>query len=67
MRSAFNTDGTVIAVASGYEGCSQPSFSTPENVVTMAHSIVPRDLTPCGRRGYFLPVDGKDGDCSPRQ
>ncbi|SDM70255.1 hypothetical protein [Ensifer sp. YR511] len=32
-------------------------------LIAFAHSIVLRDLTPCERKRFFLPVDGQRAEC----
>jgi WD40 repeat protein/class 3 adenylate cyclase len=64
MRPAFSSDGTEIAVASGYRKVQIIRvFPTAGDLIAFAHSIVLRDLTPCERRRFFLPVEGQRGEC----
>ena len=63
-RAAFSSDGTRIAIVSGEESVRiVRAFPTPQDLIDYAHSIVPRELTPCERRRFFLPVEGDVGDC----
>ena len=56
MRPAFSSDGTKIAVASGYRVQITRVFPTPQDLIAFARSVVPRQLTPCERRRFFLPA-----------
>ena len=63
-RAAFNPAGTRIAIVSGDERVHVIRvFETPQDLVQYAKQVVPRELTACERRRFFLPVDGKLGDC----
>jgi WD40 repeat protein len=63
-RAAFSLDGTRIAVISGEESVRVfRVFPTPQELINYAHSVVPRELTSCERKRYFLPVQGAVGDC----
>ena len=37
--------------------------ATTQDLIDHAKSIVPRELTPCERKHFFLPVEGEVGDC----
>ncbi|CAN5394177.1 adenylate/guanylate cyclase domain-containing protein [soil metagenome] len=64
-RAAFSSDGTRIAVLSGEENVRViRAFPTLQSLIDYAHNIVPRELTPCERKRYFLRVVGEVGDCS---
>lgn len=64
MRPAFSSDGTEIAVASAYRKVQIIRvFPTTGELIAFAHSIVLRDLTPCERKRFFLPVDGQRAVC----
>jgi WD40 repeat protein len=64
MRAAFNSDGTRIVIVSAEDGVRiVRAFQTPQNLIDYAKSIVPRELTSCERRRYFLPVEGDVGGC----
>jgi hypothetical protein len=38
-------------------------FQNTEDVIDFAKKTIPRELTACERRRFFLPVEGKVGDC----
>ena len=38
-------------------------FPTPEDLIDFAKQTVPRELTACERRRFFLPVEGDASDC----
>ncbi len=40
-----------------------PVFPTTQDLIDHARSVVPRELTPCERKRFFLPVEGEVGDC----
>ncbi|WP_292430722.1 AAA family ATPase [Mesorhizobium sp.] len=64
MRAAFNSDGTRIAIVSGDDSVRIiRAFQTPLDLIDYARRIVPRELTACERRRFFLPVKGEVGDC----
>lgn len=64
MRAIFNSEGNRIAIVSGEEDVRIVRvFQTPKDLINYAKSIVPRELTPCERRRFFLPVKGDVGDC----
>jgi WD40 repeat protein len=64
-RAAFSADGTKIVIVSGDESVRIiHAFENLQNLVDYAHSLVPRRLTPCERRRFFLPVEGEIGDCA---
>ena len=63
-RAAFNSDGTRIVIVSADEGVRiVRTFQTPQQLIDYAKSVVPRKLTPCERRRFFLPVEGNFEDC----
>jgi hypothetical protein len=63
-RAAFSSDGTRIVIVSGLESPRIVRvFPTPKDLIDFARSLVPRQLTVCERRRYFLPVEGDVGDC----
>jgi len=63
-QPALSPDGTRIAVASGYKGIQViRAFSTLDDLVAFAHRSVPRTLTPCERRRFFLPVEDEGVGC----
>jgi WD40 repeat protein len=62
--ATFTPDGTKIAVVSGDENVRIIRvFATPQDLIDYARRVVPRQLTPCERRRFFLPVEGDVGDC----
>jgi WD40 repeat protein len=62
--AAFNSDGTRVAIVSGDEtGLIMRVFPTPQDLIDYAHKIVPRELTPCERRRFFLSIEGDIGKC----
>jgi WD40 repeat protein len=62
--ATFTSDGTKIAVVSGDENVRIIRvFPTPQDLIDYAHRVVPRQLTPCERRRFFLPVEGDVSDC----
>ncbi|MGL4967707.1 MAG: AAA family ATPase [Inquilinus sp.] len=64
MRPVFSPDGTRIAVASGSRAVHITRvFSTSADLIAFARSSVPRELTSCERRRFFLPVEGETVDC----
>jgi WD40 repeat protein len=64
-RAAFNSDGTRIVILSGVEDPRVIRvFPTPQELIDFARSMVPRQLTPCERQRYFLPVKGDVGECA---
>ncbi|MET0527439.1 MAG: WD40 repeat domain-containing protein, partial [Microvirga sp.] len=75
-RAAFNSDGTRIAIVSTDEAATRlhgdtlhqtvrvvGAFPTLEDLIAYAKQTVPRELTACERRRFFLPVEGEVGDC----
>ena len=63
-RAEFSPDGTRIVIVSGEENARIVRvFPTPRDLIDYAHSVVPRSLTPCERKRFFLPVEGGAGDC----
>jgi len=63
-RAVFSPDGTRIAIVSGEEGVRiVRAFPTIQDVIDYAKRAVPRKLTACERRRFFLPVSGDVGDC----
>ncbi|RAZ78420.1 hypothetical protein DPM35_07560 [Mesorhizobium atlanticum] len=63
-RAAFSADGTHVAIVSGERRVSIVRlFQTSNELVEFARRTVPRELTPCERRSFFLPEDPAHGTC----
>jgi Tol biopolymer transport system component len=63
-RASFSPDGGRIAIVSGNKEVKVVrTFPTPRDLIDYARSVVPRDLTPCERQRFFLPVEGEP-DCA---
>ncbi|WP_192356027.1 adenylate/guanylate cyclase domain-containing protein [Mesorhizobium mediterraneum] len=63
-RAAFNSDGTRIVIVSYKQDPRVIRvFPTPQDHIDFAKQTVPRELTACERRGFFLPVEGDVSDC----
>jgi WD40 repeat protein len=63
-RAAFSPDGIWIAALSGDESVRIIRiFQTPQELIDYARELAPRQLTPCERRRFFLPVEGEVGEC----
>ncbi|MBE1706491.1 MULTISPECIES: winged helix-turn-helix domain-containing protein [Mesorhizobium] len=63
-RAAFSSDGTRVAIISGEERVRIVRvFQTPNDLIDFARRTVPRELTPCERRSFFLPADPATGIC----
>ncbi|RWI16795.1 MAG: hypothetical protein EOQ94_29670, partial [Mesorhizobium sp.] len=63
-RAALSADGTHVAIVSGETRVSIVRlFQTPKELVEFARRTVPRELTPCERRSFFLPEDPANGTC----
>ncbi len=59
---AFSPDGKRVLTASVDSTARIFSvFQTTQDLIDHANSIVPRELTPCERKRFFLPVE--IGDC----
>ncbi len=62
--AAFSPDGTLVATVSDDTiGRVFRVFPTTQALIDHARSVVPRELTPCERKRFFLPVEGGVGDC----
>ena len=62
--ATFSPDGTRLVRVSGDNNARiLPVFSTTQALIDHAQSVVPRELTPCERKRFFLPVEGEVGDC----
>ncbi|UVK56935.1 AAA family ATPase [Mesorhizobium sp. AR02] len=63
-RADFSSDGTQVAIVSGEERVRIVRvFQTPNDLIDFARRTVPRELTPCERRSFFLPEDPATGTC----
>lgn len=63
-RAAFSADGTHVAIVSGEKRIRIVRvFQTPRDLIDFARRTVPRELTPCERRSFFLPEDPATGTC----
>jgi hypothetical protein len=63
-RAAFNSNGTRIAIVASEETVRVVgAFPTLQDLIAYAQHTVPRQLTACERRRFFLPVEGEIGDC----
>ena len=64
MVPVFSADGTEVAVAAGDNKVKIIRiFPTREELIAFAHNSVRRDLTPCERKRFYLPVDDQAGEC----
>ena len=58
-RAAFNSDGTRVVIASYGEAFASYGFFIPaQSLIDFAKQTVPRELTACERRHFFLPTVG---------
>lgn len=65
--AVFNADGTQIAIVSGGQFARIVHlFPTMNDLIDYAHSVVPRELSACERKRFFLPVDGQVDACVNR-
>lgn len=63
--ASFNSDGTRVVVFSGEKFAETfRLFPTTQDLIAYARDIVPRELTPCERRQFFLPVHADEGECA---
>jgi WD40 repeat protein/class 3 adenylate cyclase len=63
-RAVFSSDGTRVAIVSSDASVRMVRvFPTLQDLIAYARHIVPRQLTACERRRFFLPVEGEIGDC----
>jgi WD40 repeat protein len=64
VNAVFNTDGTRILLFSGGQDARiVRAFPNIRDLVEYAHSVIPRELSPCERKRFFLPVGGEVGNC----
>ena len=62
--ATFSPDGTRLVSVSGDNNARiVPVFPTTQALIDHARAVVPRELTPCERKRFFLPVEGEVGDC----
>ena len=63
-RAAFNSDGTQVAIVSGGDSVQLIRvFPSPRDLIVYAQKYVRRELTPCERRRFFLPIEDGQQDC----
>ncbi|PAQ11455.1 hypothetical protein CIT26_05600 [Mesorhizobium temperatum] len=63
-RAAFNSDGTrVVIVSFKQDPRVIRVFQSHQDLIDFAKQTVPRELTACERRRFFLPVEGDVSDC----
>lgn len=63
-RAEFNSDGTRLAIVSSDSGVRLVRvFPSLQDLIAYAKGVVPRELTACERRRFFLPVDSEFGNC----
>ena len=64
LHAAFSPDGRKIVTTSGDKIVRVFNvYPTTQALIDHARSVVPRQLTPCERKRFFLPVEGEVGDC----
>ncbi|MEY9834006.1 hypothetical protein [Sinorhizobium fredii] len=62
--ATFNSEGTRMAGVFGDKVARIIRvFPTPQDMIDYARTVVPRELTPCDRQRFFLPVEGDIGEC----
>jgi WD40 repeat protein len=62
--AVFNSDGTQIAIVSGEKNARIVRIlPTLSELIDYAHSVVPRELSACERKRFFLPVEDGIGSC----
>ena len=62
--ATFSPDGTRLVRVSGDNNARiVPVFPTTQALIDHARSVMPRELTPCERKRFFLPVEGEVEDC----
>jgi WD40 repeat protein/class 3 adenylate cyclase len=63
-RAVFDPDGTRIGIIAGDTNVRIVRiFPTRQELIEYARTVVPRELTPCERRRFFLPVEGDVREC----
>ena len=64
-RANFNSDGTRVAIASADQAARVVRvFPTSQNLIDFARKVVVRELTPCERQRFFLPVEAGARECA---
>jgi WD40 repeat protein/class 3 adenylate cyclase len=64
MSALFSADGAHVAVVSGDDSVRIIRvFQSPQQLIDFAQGLVTRELTPCERQRFFLPVKGEMGEC----
>lgn len=64
IRAAFNSDGTRIVIVTYDEDVRVIRvFQSPQDLIDFAKQTVPRELTACERRRFFLPAEGDLSGC----
>ena len=62
--AAFSPDGRRVVTVSGDKTVLVFNvYPTTQDLIDHARAVVPRELTPCERKHFFLPVEGGVGDC----
>ena len=62
--AVFSSDGTQIAIVSGEKNARIVRIlPTLGELIDYAHSVVPRELSACERKRFFLPVEDGIGSC----
>ncbi|RWD30268.1 winged helix-turn-helix domain-containing protein [Mesorhizobium sp.] len=63
-RAAFSSDGARVAIVAGEKSVRIVRvFQAPKDLIDFARRTVPRELTACERRSFFLPADPATGTC----
>ncbi len=63
-HAMFSPDGRKIVTNSGDKIVRVFNvYPTTQDLIDHARSVVPRQLTPCGRQRFFLPVESDAGSC----
>ncbi len=65
LHTAFSSDGRHIVTASSDKTARIfNAYATTQAMIDHARSVVPRVLTACERKRFFLLLEGEVGDCS---
>ena len=63
-HATFSPDGHKIVTTSGDKIVRVFNvYPTTQDLIDHARDVVPRELTPCERKRFFLPVEGEVGNC----